>query len=88
MNEMTKIKTEVFVRRGQGPDPVDIRIGGKLRATRLERGMSQGELGQSIGVSHQQVQKYEFGKDRISCSMLDRIAKALDLPHSFFFEAD
>lgn len=75
-----------FVRRGEGPDPVDIRIGERLRTVRLERGMSQGKLGRSIGITFQQVQKYETAKNRISCSMLDRIAKVLDLPHSFFFE--
>lgn len=88
MNELSRITTGNFVRRGEGPDPVDVRIGKKLRAVRMERGMSQGKLGESIGVSFQQVQKYEFGKNRISCSRLDHIAKALDLPHSFFFEDD
>lgn len=88
MNQISKIKTKEFVRRGEGPDPVDIQIGEKLRTVRLERKMSQGELGQRIGISYQQLQKYEAAKNRISCSMLDRIAKTLNLPHSFFFEGD
>lgn len=75
-----------FVRRGGGPDPVDVHVGARVRAARTSHGLSQEELARQIGITFQQLQKYEKGSNRVSCSMLDRICVALDLPHSFFFE--
>jgi|ERR1051325_3389812 transcriptional regulator with XRE-family HTH domain len=65
----------------------DVAIGQKLRALRLARGLSQGELGDTIGVTFQQVQKYEIGANRISASRLALIAKALGVPVTAFFRA-
>ena len=62
-----------------GPDPIDIEVGLALRRVRLHRGLSQSDLGHAIGVTFQQVQKYERGANRISASMLVRAAKALDV---------
>jgi transcriptional regulator with XRE-family HTH domain len=61
-------------------------IGQRVRVRRLEKGLSQTELAMRIGVSFQQVQKYENGRNRISASRLQRIAELLDVPITFFFE--
>jgi Helix-turn-helix. len=50
-------------------------------------GLSQGQLGEAIGLTFQQVQKYERGANRVSASMLYRVAQILDVPVSFFFDA-
>lgn len=61
-----------------GPDPVDIAIGARMRLRRKTLGMSQGSLAERIGVSFQQVQKYERGANRVSGSTLVAVASALD----------
>lgn len=70
----------------EGPDPVDIHVGARVKLRRTLVGLSQMELGGAIGLTFQQVQKYERGTNRISASMLHRIAEALDVPVSFFFD--
>lgn len=69
-----------------GPHPIDQYVGARVRLRRVELNMSQTELGQTIGLSFQQVQKYEKGSNRISASRLEKIAGALQVPVSFFFE--
>ena len=61
-----------------GPDPVDIAIGARMRLRRKSLGISQGVLSERVGVSFQQIQKYERGANRVSGSMLVAIANALD----------
>ena len=61
-----------------GPDPVDIAIGARMRLRRKSLGISQGVLSDRVGVSFQQIQKYERGANRVSGSMLVSIALALD----------
>lgn len=82
--------TDRAPRRGRpksdGPDPVDVHVGERIRLRRALLCMSQGALGESIGVTFQQVQKYERGVSRISASRLLRIGGALNVPMSFFFE--
>jgi transcriptional regulator with XRE-family HTH domain len=68
------------------PDPIDMFVGRRVRAMRKERRISQTELGRRIGVSFQQVQKYERGANRVSASKLYEIAKTLQVPVSFFFD--
>jgi len=70
----------------RGRDPRDIDIAKRVRALRLQRGLSQTELGEVLGVTFQQVQKYERGTNRISAGRLYRIAGVLDVPVSFFYE--
>lgn len=67
------------------PDPVDIVVGHRTRVLRKLKGLSQQVLGEKIGVTFQQVQKYERGANRISVSMLVRISKALGVPVSEMF---
>jgi transcriptional regulator with XRE-family HTH domain len=67
------------------PDHLDIEVGRKVRALRLEKDMSQGRLGDALGLTFQQVQKYEKGTNRISAGRLQRIAEALGVPTAVFF---
>jgi transcriptional regulator with XRE-family HTH domain len=69
-----------------GPDPVDVNVGRKIRQRRTLLGMSQERLAELFGVSFQQVQKYERGTNRVSASRLHLLSKLLDVPVSFFFE--
>jgi transcriptional regulator with XRE-family HTH domain len=71
-------------KRRAGPE--DVEIGKKIRALRLERGMSQSELADAIGVTFQQVQKYEKGANRVSAGRLQKIADVLDVPITFFYD--
>jgi transcriptional regulator with XRE-family HTH domain len=66
-------------------DPLDIEVGRKVRALRLERNMSQEKLGDALGLTFQQVQKYEKGANRISAGRLQRIAEILGVPTTAFF---
>ncbi len=68
------------------PDPVDVHVGQRVRARRKMLGYSQTQLGKELGVTFQQVQKYERGTNRIGSSRLFRMASALDVPVSYFFE--
>lgn len=63
--------------RKQGPDPIDLEVGQNLRRGRLARGHTQSELGEALGISFQQVQKYERGSNRLSASMLVKAARFL-----------
>ena len=63
----------------------DVEIGRKIRALRLERGLSQSNLGEGIGLTFQQVQKYEKGMNRVSAGRLQRIADMLNIPVTFFY---
>ena len=65
----------------------DVAIGQKLRALRLDRGLSQGALAGEIGVTFQQLQKYENGANRISAGRLIRVAAALKVPVTAFYSA-
>jgi transcriptional regulator with XRE-family HTH domain len=65
----------------------DVAIGEKLRALRLDHNLSQSELGREAGVTFQQLQKYESGANRISAGRLARVALALDVPVTAFYDA-
>jgi transcriptional regulator with XRE-family HTH domain len=69
-----------------GPDPIDIHVGRRLRELRLQRGISLVELGRRIGVSFQAVQKYESASMRISASTLYRICQIFGVTPNYFFE--
>jgi transcriptional regulator with XRE-family HTH domain len=72
-------------RRKGEPDPVDVEVGRRIRERRRELGVSQMTLAGAVGVTFQQVQKYERGLNRASASMLAKLAKALDLTIADFF---
>ena len=69
----------------KSPDPIDVEVGRRIRIQRTLRGISQTDLGQKIGVTFQQVQKYEKGVNRVGASRLTRIAKVLGIPVSTLF---
>jgi len=68
------------------PNPIDKHVGSRVRMKRILLGMSQEKLGEALGLTFQQVQKYEKGANRIGASRLQEIAKILQSPPSFFFE--
>ena len=68
------------------PNPIDLHVGSRVRMRRMLLGLSQEKLGEALGVTFQQVQKYEKGMNRIGASRLQDMAKILDAPPSFFFE--
>jgi len=68
------------------PNPVDAHVGRRVREARAARGLSQEKLGNILGISFQQVQKYEKGTNRIGSSRLWAIANALEVPITFFFD--
>lgn len=70
----------------EGPNPIDIHVGGKVKSRRLMLGLSQEDLADAIGLTFQQVQKYERGTNRISVSRLVDIAKALKIPFGYFLD--
>jgi len=73
-------------RNTKSADAIDQHVGNRVRAQRLLRGMSQEKLGDALGLTFQQVQKYEKGTNRIGASRLSHIAAILGVPISFFYE--
>ncbi len=69
-----------------GPRPVDVHVGGRVKARRTLIGMSQIELGKRVGLTFQQIQKYEKGMNRIGASRLWQFSLILGRPISWFFE--
>jgi len=67
-------------------NPIDIHVGARMRLRRTLLGMSQEKLGEAIGLTFQQVQKYERGANRIGASRLYDLSRVLDVPVSFFFD--
>ncbi len=66
--------------------PVDIYVGARLRAQRILKGLSQSDLARAAGITFQQIQKYEKGKNRVSASKLYEISKLLEVPFGFFLD--
>jgi transcriptional regulator with XRE-family HTH domain len=78
-NDLTKEKTKA-------PNPVDVHVGGRLRLRRNMLDISQEKLADSLGITFQQIQKYEKGANRLSASKLFELANILNVPVSYFFE--
>jgi transcriptional regulator with XRE-family HTH domain len=74
-----------MMKNRKSPDHRDAFVGSRIRSQRLVRRMSQTELGRRVGVTFQQVQKYEKGRNRVSASRLQRISDVLGVPVAFFF---
>ena len=83
---MVKSAAVKFKPRSSGKP--EIEMGKKIRLRRVEQHISQSELGEKLGVSFQQVQKYEKGVNRVVASRLQQIATALDVPVTFFYGGD
>ena len=69
----------------KAPDPIDVKVGTKIRARRLLVGMTQEALAAILGITFQQIQKYEKGTNRVSASRLQNVADALHVPVWYFF---
>ncbi len=85
---MSKSKSGSKLGYGHGtgvPNPVDVHVGARLRIRRTLLGMNQTALGDAIGLTFQQVQKYENGTNRISASRLFDLSRVLDVPIEYFF---
>jgi transcriptional regulator with XRE-family HTH domain len=70
----------------KSPNPVDHHVGSRVRMRRVMLGMSQEKLGDALGITFQQVQKYEKGANRIGASRLESISRVLEVPPAYFFE--
>ena len=79
-------KTSSGRSRSGKPNPVDIHVGSRVRLRRTLLGLSQEKLADAIGLTFQQVQKYERGANRIGASRLFELSRVLDVPVSFFFD--
>jgi transcriptional regulator with XRE-family HTH domain len=71
---------------GKQPNPIDVQVGKRLRIWRTNRQISRITLGEAIGLTDQQIQKYEAGANRIGASRLQQICSVLKIPVSFLFE--
>ena len=86
MEVAAKKKSKKTELRSENPDPIDIHVGSRLRMRRNLVGLSQEQLGKSLGLTFQQIQKYERGINRMGSSRLFQIAKTLSVPVAYFFE--
>jgi transcriptional regulator with XRE-family HTH domain len=84
--EEDKAERSVRGRIGGKPNPIDVHVGSRLRLRRTLLGLSQQKVGDALGLTFQQVQKYERGANRIGASRLWDLSGVLDCPVSFFFE--
>ncbi|MGB3503254.1 MAG: helix-turn-helix domain-containing protein [Mesorhizobium sp.] len=75
-----------MVENKKKPNPIDIHVGSRVRLRRNMLGMSQEKLGEALGITFQQIQKYEKGTNRVGASRLQAIAAILGVPVAFFFE--
>lgn len=74
------------VKKSVAYGPIDVHVGKRVRIRRKLLDMSQTDLGDAVGLTFQQIQKYERGANRISASVLFRLSEVLDVPISFFFD--
>jgi transcriptional regulator with XRE-family HTH domain len=90
ISKLTTPKNSVFKKRKRlppgTPNPVDVHVGSRLRQRRTLTGISQEKLGDAVGLTFQQIQKYERGANRIGASRIYELSNILDVPVSFFFD--
>ena len=73
---------------GKRPNPTDVYVGSRVRMRRKMLGLSQEKLGEKLGITFQQIQKYEKGTNRVGASRLQAMATALEVPVAYFFPDD
>lgn len=83
---MAAVEQVVGIDRETRPSPIDVHVGTRIRLRRTLLGMSQERLGEALGLTFQQVQKYERGVNRVGASRLFDLSRVLDVPISFFFD--
>ena len=79
-------KNNIMADEKKKPNPIDVHVGSRVRLRRTMLGISQERLGEHLGITFQQIQKYEKGANRIGASRLQQISGVLNTPVSFFFE--
>ena len=84
--DMSRAEQMTGVDREGRPSPIDVHVGSRIRLRRTLLGMSQERLGEALGLTFQQVQKYERGVNRVGASRLFDLSRVLDVPISFFFD--
>jgi len=84
--EMARAEQPSGAERETRPSPIDVHVGTRIRLRRTLLGMSQERLGEALGLTFQQVQKYERGVNRVGASRLFDLSRVLDVPISFFFD--
>lgn len=86
-HKYTEIRDECVEKHsGRSPNPMDIHVGSRIRLRRMVVGMSQEKLGEKMGLTFQQIQRYEKGTNRIGGSRLFQLAQILDVTVQFFFD--
>jgi transcriptional regulator with XRE-family HTH domain len=83
---MPRAETTAGSEKESRPSPIDVHVGSRIRLRRTLLGMSQERLGEALGLTFQQVQKYERGVNRVGASRLFDLSRVLDVPISFFFD--
>ncbi len=83
---MASAEPVLGIERESRPSPIDVHVGTRIRLRRTLLGMSQERLGEALGLTFQQVQKYERGVNRVGASRLFDLSRVLDVPISFFFD--
>lgn len=78
--------SDPLMTRAKRPNQVDVDVGRRIRVQRKNKGLSQISLADALGITFQQVQKYEKGTNRVGASRISHIAQILDVPVSFFFD--
>ncbi|MGH6954098.1 MAG: helix-turn-helix domain-containing protein [Alphaproteobacteria bacterium] len=86
LEDLVRSETDAARGRPHQPNPIDVHVGQRVRLRRTMLGLSQEKLGDALGLTFQQVQKYERGANRIGASRLYVLSQALDVPVSFFFD--
>lgn len=86
MSNEIVVEDEEPERNSRRANPMDVHVGGRVRMRRMLLGMSQEKLGEQLGLTFQQVQKYEKGVNRIGASRLFEMAKVLGVPVQFFYD--
>src|SRR5476649_2712366 len=84
--EMARGEHGVGTEKEGRPSPIDVHVGSRIRLRRTLLGMSQERLGEALGLTFQQVQKYERGTNRVGASRLFDLSRVLDVPISFFYD--
>ena len=79
-------KAEMAAAQRSGPHPIDVHVGSRVKLRRMILGMSQESLGKSLGLTFQQIQKYEKGVNRIGASRMFELSKLLQVPVQFFYD--
>ncbi len=86
MPKPSRVRRRTKKQTSRGPNPIDIHVGARVRLRRNQLGLTLMTLAKAVGVTYQQLQKYERGVNRIGASRLFNLSRVLDVPISFFFE--